>query len=93
MIHIEFLLCPRFLLCAGKIDSHFVPIPTLRRENRISLCPIPTLHRDNSGIEPHQVEIFTSPGEVIIPSLRRTILELNRFLRCAEHIYRSISIK
>ena len=39
------------------IDSHFVPIPTL--------C------RDNSGIEPCQVGILTSPGKVRIPTLRR----------------------
>ena len=51
MKHI-FLLCPRFLICAGKIiDSHFVPIP----------------------------------------SLRRTIPELYRFLLCAEHICTNIA--
>ena len=72
-IHIQFLLCPRFLLCAEKtVDSHFVPIPTLRT--------------DNSGIEPCQVGILTLPGKVRIPTLRRTIPELYRFLLCAEHI-------
>ena len=40
--------CPRFLLCTGKsINSHFVPLPTLRR--------------DNFGIEPCEVGILTSP--------------------------------
>ena len=72
--HKQFLLCPQFLICAGKIvDSHFVPIPTLRT--------------DNSGIEPRQVGILTSPGKERIPTLRRAIPELHRFLICAEHIY------
>ena len=53
------------------IDSHFVPIPTLRR--------------DDSGIEPCQVGIPTSPDKVRIPTLSGTILELSRFLLCAEH--------
>ena len=54
---------PRFLLCTMKtIDSHFVPIPTLRR--------------DDTGIEPCQVEIPTSPDKVRIPTLSGTILEL-----------------
>ena len=55
------------------IDSHFVPIPTLRR--------------DNSGIEQCQVGIPTLPDKVRIPTLSRTTLELSRFLLCAEHIY------
>ena len=67
-IHIIlFLLCSRLI-----IDSHFVPIPTLRR--------------DNSGTEPLQVGILTLPGNVRIPTLRRTFPELYRFLLCAEHI-------
>ena len=69
----KILHCPRFLLCTVKtMDSHFVPIPTLRR--------------DNSGIEPCQVGIPTSPDKVRIPTLSRTILELSRFLLCAEHL-------
>ena len=52
----KILLCPPFLLCAGKtIDSHFVPIPTLIR--------------DNFGIEPFHVGILTSPDIVRIPTL------------------------
>ena len=54
-------------------DSHFVPIPTLRR--------------DNSGIEPCQVGIPTLPDKVRIPTLSGTILEMSRFLLCAEQIY------
>ena len=54
------------------IDSHFVLIPTLRR--------------DNSGIEPCQVGIPTLPDKVRIPTLSRTILEFSRFLLCAVHI-------
>ena len=70
----KFLYYPRFLLCTVKtIDSHFVPIPTLRR--------------DDSGIEPCQVGIPTSPDKVRIPTLSKTILELSQFLHCAEHIY------
>ena len=66
--------CPRFILCTVKTtDSHFVPIPTLRR--------------DNSEIEPCQVGIPTSPDKVRIPTLSGTILELSRFLLRAEHIY------
>ena len=62
------------LLCTVEtIDSHFVPIPILRR--------------DNSGTESCQVGIFTSPDKVRIPTVRRTILELSRFLLCAEHKY------
>ena len=65
---------PRFLLRTVKTtDSHFVPIPTLRR--------------DDSGIEPCQVGIPTSPDTVRILTLSRTILELSRFLLFAEHIY------
>ena len=65
------LYYPRFLLSTVKtIDSRFVPIPTLRR--------------DNSGIEPCQVGIPTSPDKVRIPTLSWTILELSRFLLCAE---------
>ena len=65
---------PRFLLCTVKtIDSHFVPIPTLRR--------------DDSGMEPCQVGIPTSPDKVRIPTLSGTILELYRFLLCAKHRY------
>ena len=48
------------------------PIPTLRRKIIDShFVPIPTLRRDNSGIEPCQVGILTSPGKVRIPTLRR----------------------
>ena len=58
---------PRFLLSTVKtIDSHYVPIPTLRG--------------DNSGIEPCQVGIPISLDKVRIPTLSRTILELSRFL-------------
>ena len=78
--HYEFITrvtcfnCLRFLLCPGKIiDSYFVPIPTLPR--------------NNSGIEPRQVGIFTSLSKVRILTLHRTIPELSRFLLCAEHIY------
>ena len=63
------------LFCTVKtIDSHFVPIPTLRK--------------DNSGVEPCQVGIPTLPDKVRIPTLSRIILELSRFLLCAEHIYK-----
>ena len=79
-LHIEFITrvtcfnCLRFLLCPSKIiDSYFVPIPTLPK--------------NNSGIEPHQVGIFTSLSKVRILTLHRTIPELSRFLLCAEHIY------
>ena len=78
-LHYEFMTrvtcssCLRFLLCPGKIiDSYFVPIPTLPR--------------NNSGIEPRQVGIFTSLSKVRILTLHRTIPELSRFLLCAEHI-------
>ena len=54
----------------GKQYSHFVQIPTLRR--------------DNSGVEPCQVGILTSSDKVRIPSLRMTSLELSRFLLCAD---------
>ena len=61
-----------FLLCTVKtIDSHFVPIPTLRR--------------DDSGIEPCQVGIPTSLDKVRVTTLSRTILEFTRFLLCTEH--------
>ena len=70
----RFYHCPRFLLCTVKtIDSHFVQIPTLRK--------------DNSGIEPCQVGIPTSPDKVRIPTLCGTILELSLFLLCAEHVH------
>ena len=78
-LHYEFMTrvtcfsCLRFLLCSGKIDSYFFPIPTLPRIN--------------SGIEPRQVGIFTSLSKVRIVTLHRTIPELSRFLFCAEHIY------
>ena len=49
--------------------------------------PIPTLRRDDSRIEPCQVGIPTSPGKVRIPTLSGTILELSRFLLCAEHMH------
>ena len=52
-----------------------------------NLVPIPTLRRDNSGIEPCQVGIPISPDKVRIPTLRRTILKLSRFLFCVEHNY------
>ena len=56
--------CLRFLLCPRKIiDSFFVPIPNLPR--------------NNSGIEPRQVGIFTSLSEVRILTLHRTIPELS----------------
>ena len=64
MIKEKFQRCPRFLLRTVKTtDSHFVPIPTLRR--------------DNSGIEPCQVGIPTSLDKVRIPTLSGTILELS----------------
>ena len=79
-LHYEFMTrvtcfnCLQFLLCPGKIiDSYFVPIPSLPR--------------NNSGIEPRQVGIFTSLSKVRILTLHRTIPELSRFLLCAEHIY------
>ena len=66
--------CLRFLLCPGKIiDSYFVLMPTLPR--------------NNSRIEPRQVGIFTSLSKVRILNLHRTIPELSLFLLCAEHIY------
>ena len=58
------------------IGSHFVRIPTLRR--------------DDSGIETCQVGIPTSPDKVRIPTLSGAILELFRFLLCEEHIYNYI---
>ena len=73
MIKEKFLHCPRFLLCTViTTDSHFVPIPTLRR--------------DDSGIEQCQVGIPTLPDKVGIPTLSGTILELSRFLLCADHM-------
>ena len=76
-LHYEFMTrvtcfnCLRFLLTPGKvIDSYFVPIPTLPR--------------NNSGIEPRQVGLFTSLSKVIILTLHRTIPELSRFVLCAE---------
>ena len=79
-LHYEFMTrvtcfnCLRFLLCPGKIiDSYFVPIPTLPR--------------NNCEIEPRQVGIFSSVSKVRILTLHRTIPELSRFLICAEHIY------
>ena len=63
----------RFLLCTvNTIDSHFVPITTLRR--------------DDSGIEPCQVRIPTSSDKVRIPTLSKTVLELAQFLLCAEYV-------
>ena len=78
-LHHEFMTrvtcfnCLRFLLCPGKIiDSYFVPIPTLPR--------------NNSGIEPCHVGIFTSLSSensyfaqdnsrvVRSPTLRRTYI-------------------
>ena len=60
MIKEKFQHCPRFLLRTVKTtDSHFVPIPTLRR--------------NDSGIEPCQVGISTSPDKVRIATLRRTL--------------------
>ena len=62
-------------------------IPTLHSETIDSyFVLIPTLRRDNSGIEPCQVGIPTSPNKVRIRTLSRTILELSRFLLCVEHI-------
>ena len=62
MIKEKFQHCPRFLLRTVKTtDSNFVTIPTLRR--------------DDSGIEPCQVGIPTSPEKVRIPTLSRTILD------------------
>ena len=79
MIKEKFQHCPRFLLRTVKTtDSHIVPIPTLRR--------------DDSGIEPCQVGIPTSPDKVRIPTLSGTILELSRFLLCAEDIYQIINL-
>ena len=69
----KFYHCLRFLLCTVKtIYSHFVSIPNLRR--------------DNSGIEPCQVGISSSPDKVRIPTLSGTILELSQILLCAENI-------
>ena len=69
-LHYEFMTrvtcfnCLRFLLCPGKIiDSYFVPITTLPR--------------NNSGIEPRQVGIFTSLSKDRILTLHRTIPELS----------------
>ena len=63
----------RSLLCPGKIiDSYFVPIPTL--------------HRNNSEIEPREVGTFTSLSKVRILTLHRTIPELSRVLLWAEQI-------
>ena len=69
-LHYEFMTrvtcfkCLRFLRCPGKIiDSYFVPIPTLPR--------------NNSGIEPRQVGIFTSLSKVRILTLHRTVPELS----------------
>ena len=62
-------------------------ISTLHSENNRYFVPIPTLRRDNSGIEPCQVGIPTSSEEVRIPTLSGTILELSRFLLCAEHTH------
>ena len=70
MIKEKIQYCPRFLL--RTIDSHFVPIPTLRR--------------DDSGIEPCQVGILTSPDKVRIPTLSGTILELSHSY-FAQNIY------
>ena len=79
-LHYEFMTrvtcfnCLRFLLCLGKIiDSYFLPIPTLPR--------------NNSGIEPGPSGIFPSLSKVRILTLHRTIPELSRFLLCAKHIY------
>ena len=79
-LHYEFMTrvtcfnCLQFLLCPGKmIDSYFVPIPTLPR--------------NNSGIEARQVGIFTSLSKLRILILHRTIPEVSRFILCAEHIY------
>ena len=79
-LHYEFMTrvtcfnCLQFLLCPGKmIDSYFVPIPTLPR--------------NNSGIEARQVRIFTSLSKVRILTLHKTIPEVSRFILCAEHIY------
>ena len=49
--------------------------------------PILTLRRDNSGIVLRKVRILTLRNKVRIPTLRRTIPELYRFLLCAEHIH------
>ena len=69
--------CARSLLRTVKtIDSHFVPITTL--------------HREDSGIEPCQVGIPTLPDKRRIPTLSATILQLSRFLLCAEHIYECV---
>ena len=62
-------------------------IPLRRENNRFSLCPDSYFAQGNSGIEQCQVEILTSPDKVRIPALRKTILELSRFLLCAELIY------
>ena len=56
-------------------------IPLVRKTNPL------TLHRDDSGIEPCQVGNPTSSDKVRIPTLSRTILELSRFLLCAEHTH------
>ena len=70
---------PRFLLCTVKtIDSHFVQIPTL--------------HRDDSGIEPCQVGIPTLPDKARILELSGFLLcaehvyaaSRNIFMPCSE---------
>ena len=71
-----------------KKDLMLSAIPTLHSKTKDShFVPIPTLRRDNSRMEPCQVRIPTSPDKVRIPTLSRTILELSRFLLCAEHIF------
>ena len=66
------------------------PIPTLRREIIDShFVPIPTLHRENSGIEPCQVGILTFPLQAKREFLlcAGTTPEFYPFLLCAEHIF------
>ena len=66
-------------------------IPTLHGENnRFSFCPDSYFAQDNSGIEPCQVRIPTSPVIVRIPTLSRTILELSRFLLCADRLKKNM---
>ena len=67
-------------------------IPTLGRKITDSyFVPIPTLRRDNSGIEPCQIGILTSPGKVRIPTLRRDnsgIVPIPTLRRIYIYIYR-----
>ena len=76
----KFLLCSQiFLLCAGAISAH------------TKAC-IPCAILELSGTTPESELSGTIPesaDKVGIPTLRRIIPELSRFLHCAEQIYLS----